>query len=120
MPLEVSQEIQTWLQRRGLGRYLCVIDAPPHPDTQEIDLKRGEEHDVEIPPHMILNDYFGLYSVFGKAYRTYGGPNKFLNIDGIYLCAYEPHMYATEEGRHHHQGAQMGTVDWGILNCEGV
>ena len=36
MPLEVSQEIRTWLQRHGLGGYLCVIDAPPHPEAQEI------------------------------------------------------------------------------------
>ena len=42
-----------------------------------LDLKRGGKYDVKIPPHMILKDYFGLYSISGKAYRTYGGPNKF-------------------------------------------
>mgnify|MGYP000155542260 CR=1 FL=1 len=36
MPLEVSQEIRTWLQRRGLGGYLRIIDAPPHCEAQEI------------------------------------------------------------------------------------
>ena len=88
MPLEVSQEIRTWLQTRGLGGYLRVIDAPPHPDAQEmalqihpdtvtnniiriaLDLQRGGEHDVEVPPHTILKDYFGLYSVSGKVYQT--------------------------------------------------
>ena len=118
MPLEVSQEIRTWLQTRGLGGYLRVIDAPPHPDAQEmalqihpdtvtnniiriaLDLQRGGEHDVEVPPHTILKYYFGLYSVSGKAYRTYGGPNKFFgeisDIDGICLCAYCESVFRIE------------------------
>ena len=92
MPLEVSQEIRTWLQRHGLGSYLRVIDAPPHPEAQEIERHLHPDtvtnnlilftlglqcgvHDVEKPPHTILKEYFGLYSVSGKAYRTYGGPN---------------------------------------------
>ena len=33
MPLEVSQEIRTWFQKCGLGGYLHVIDAPPHPEA---------------------------------------------------------------------------------------
>ena len=88
MPLEVSEYIRTWLQRYGMGGYLRVIDAPHHPEAQEIvrqlhpdtitnnlihsalGLQHSGEHDVEIPPHTILKDYFGLYSVFGKAYRT--------------------------------------------------
>ena len=36
MPLEVSKELRTWLHRHGLGGYLRVIDAPPHPEAQEI------------------------------------------------------------------------------------
>ena len=39
-------------------------------------LKRGGQHEVEIPPHTILKGYFGMYSISGKAYRTYEGPNK--------------------------------------------
>ena len=95
MPLEVSSEIFIWLQRHGLGGYLCVINAPRHPEAQEIapqlyldtvtnnlirsalGLHRGGDHDVEIPPQTILKDYFGLYSVSGKEYRTYRGPNRF-------------------------------------------
>ena len=42
-----------------------------------LDLQRGGEHKVEVPPHTILKDYFGLYSVSGNAHRTYKGPNKF-------------------------------------------
>ena len=79
MPLEVSYEIRTWLQRHGLGGYPRVINAPPHPEAQEIALQlyldtvtnnlirsalglhRGGDHDVKIPPHTILKDYFGLY-----------------------------------------------------------
>ena len=89
-----SQETRSWLQQQGLGGYLRVIDTPAHPDAQEIacrihpntvtnnmihatlDLKRGGEHEVEIPPHTTLKEYFGMYSISGKAYRTYGGPNK--------------------------------------------
>ena len=94
MLLEVSQEIRTWLLRHGLGCYLRVIDAPPHPEAQEITrqlhpntgtnnlicsllgLQRNGYHDVEIPPHTIFKDYFGLYSMSSKAYRMFGGPNK--------------------------------------------
>ena len=36
MPLAASQEIRTWLQQPGLGGYLRVIDAPPHPDAREM------------------------------------------------------------------------------------
>ena len=79
---------------------------PPHPEAQEIErhlhpdtvtnnlilsaleLQRGGEHDVEIPPHTILKDYFGLYSVSGKAYRTYGGPNMFFSEIARILTEY--------------------------------
>ena len=94
MPLTTSEEIRTWLQQRGLGGYLRVIDVPPYPDAQEmarihpdtvtnniiraaLDLKRGGEHEVEIPPHTTLKEYFGMYSISGKAYHTYGGLNNF-------------------------------------------
>ena len=94
MPLSASRETRSWLQQRGLGGYLRVIDAPTHPDAQEIarrihpetvtnnmicaalDLKRGGEHEVEIPPHTTLKEYFVMYSISGKAYRTYERPNK--------------------------------------------
>ena len=94
MPLAASQETRSWLQERGLGGYLRVIDAPAHPDAQVIarrihphtvtnnmiratlDLKRGGEHEVEIPPSTTLKEYFGTYSISGKAYRTYNGSNK--------------------------------------------
>ena len=88
MPLATSQETRSWLQQRGLGGYLRVIDAPTiarriHPDTvtnnmirAALDLARGGDHEVEIPPHSTLKEYFGMYSMSGKAYRTYGGPIK--------------------------------------------
>ena len=71
-----------------------MIDAPAHPDAQAVarrihpdtitnnvirtalDLQRGGDHVVEIPPPMPLKEYFGEYSTSGKAYRTYGGSNK--------------------------------------------
>ena len=71
-----------------------MIDAPTHPDAQAVasrihsdtvtnnmicpalDLKRGGEHEVEIPPSTTLKEYFGEYSISRKAYCTYGGSNK--------------------------------------------
>ena len=65
-----------------------MIDAPAHPDAQAVarrihpdtvtnnmicvalDLKQGGDHEVDIPPSTTLKEYFGVYSVFGKAYRT--------------------------------------------------
>ena len=34
MPLATSQETHSWLQERGLGGYLRVIDALAHPDAK--------------------------------------------------------------------------------------
>ena len=41
-----------------------------------LDLTRGGEHEVEIPPSTTLKEYFSTYSISGKDYRTYGEPNK--------------------------------------------
>ena len=94
MPLTASSETRAWLQERGIGGYLKIIDAPAHPDAQGVarricpeaitnnvlraalDLQRGGDHDVDIPPTSKLKEYFGEYSASGKAYRTYGGPNR--------------------------------------------
>ena len=94
MPLTTSAETHVWLQERGMGGYLKVIDAPAHPDAQQVarkicpeaitnsvlrtalDLQQGGDHDVDIPSAAKLKEYFGEYSASGKAYRTYGGPNK--------------------------------------------
>ena len=143
MPLEVSQEIRTWLQRRGLGGYLHVIDAPAHPEAQEImrqihldtvtnniirsalELQRGGEHDVEGPPHTILKDYFGFYSVSRKAYRTYGEPNKFFGEIARILMEYafadtNPTSMPQKKAAIITKDYQGGTVDWGILTRKGV
>ena len=68
MPLTASAETRAWLQERGMGGYLKIIDAPAHPDAQRVgkevcpeaitnnvlrtafDLQRGGHHDVDIPP----------------------------------------------------------------------
>ena len=77
-----------------MGGYLKIIDAPAHPDAQAVarrispeaitnnelraalDLQRGGNHDVDIPPTTKLKEYFGEYSASRKAYYTYGGPNR--------------------------------------------
>ena len=143
MPLKVSQEIRTWLQRHGLGGYLCVIDAPPHPEAQEIarqlhpyavtnnfirsalELQRGGEHDVEVPSHNIFKDYFGLYSVSRKAYRTYRGPNRFFGEIARILMEYifahtNPTNMLQKKTNIIIKAYQGGIVDWGILTGEGV
>ena len=44
------------------------------------------EHDIEAPAQNILKEYFETYSVSGKVYRTYGGPNRFFgNISRIVI-----------------------------------
>ena len=53
-----------------------------------LDLKRGGEHEVEIPHHTTLKEYFGMYVISGKAYRTYEGPNKFFGEISRILMEY--------------------------------
>ena len=93
MPLAASQETRSWLQERGLGGYLKVIDAPAHPDAQMVarqihpdkvtnnmirvalDLKRGGDHEVKIPPSTTLKEYFGTLSeYYASAYGNEAGP----------------------------------------------
>ena len=94
MLLELTKDPYTWLNKHNLSGYLCVVDALPHPKTQEIarrvhldtinnnqirlvlGLQRGEEHDIEASPQNIIEEYFAKYSVSAKVYRTHDGPNK--------------------------------------------
>ena len=90
-----------------------------------LDLKRGGEHDVEIPPHTVLKDYFGLYSMFGKAYRTYGGPDNFFGEIARILMEYafahtNPTSMPQKKAAIIIKEYQGRTVDWGILTGEGV
>ena len=90
-----------------------------------LGLQRGGEHDVEIPPHTIANDYFGLYSVSGKAYRTYGGPNRFFGEIARILMEYvfahtNPTNMLQKKTNIIIKAYQGGIVDWGILTGEGV
>ena len=88
-----------------------------------LDLKRGGEHEVEIPPHTTLKEYFGMYSIPGKVYCTYIGPNKFFGEIARILMeklSIQTLEYAIEKVSiiiREHQG---GMVDWGILTGEGV
>ena len=90
-----------------------------------LDLKRGGEHEVEIPPHTTLKEYFGMYSISGKAYRTYGGPDKFFGEIVRILMEYA-FVHTNPTSMPHNKAAiiireyQGGTVDWGILIDEGV
>ena len=143
MPLAASQETRSWLQQGGLGGNLRVIDAPTHPDAQEIarklhpdtvtnnmirialDLQRGGEHEVEIPPHTTLKEYFGMYSISGKAYRTYRGSNKAFGEIARILMEYAfVHTNPTSMPQNkafiiirEYKGDK---IDWGIITDEGV
>ena len=98
-----------------------------HPDLvtnnlirSTLGLQRGGEHDIEVPPHTILEDYFRTYSVSGKAYRTYGGPNKFFGDIAKILMEYafahtNPTSMPQKKASIIITAYQGGIVDWGIL-----
>ena len=67
-PMELSTKLKEWLQKHGLEGFIWVVEAPPHPDVQEVAKKlnvdtitnatirkmlglsgSGERH-IEIPP----------------------------------------------------------------------
>ena len=143
MPLAASQETRSWLQQRGLGGYLRVIDAPTHPDAQAIarrihpdtvtnnmiraalDVARCGDHEVEIPPHSTLKEYFGMYSMSGKAYRTYGGPNKAFGEIARILMEYafvhtNPTSMPQNKAAIIIRAYEGDKIDWGIITGEGV
>ena len=143
MPLAASQETRSWLQERGLGGYLKVIDAPAHPDAQAVarrihpdtvtnnmiraalDLKRGGDHEVEIPPSTTLKEYFGAYSISGKAYRTYGGSNKAFGELARILMEYafvhtNPTSMPQSKAAIIISAYEGNKIDWGIITGEGI
>ena len=143
MPLAASQETHSWFQARGLGGYLKVIDAPTHPYTQAVasrihpdtvtnsmvctalDLKQGGEHEVEIPPSTTLQEYFGMYSISGKAYRTYSGSNKAFGEIARILMEYA-FVHTNPTSMPQNKAAiiiseyEGNKINWGIITDEGV
>ena len=90
-----------------------------------LDLKRGGDHEVEILPPTTLKEYFGVYSISGKAYRTYGGSNKaFGEIARILMVYAFMHTYPTSMPQNKATiiiGEYEGNkIDWGIIMDEGV
>ena len=90
-----------------------------------LDLKRGGEHEVEIPPHTTLKEYFGMYSISGKAYRTYGGPNKFFGEIARILMEYA-FVHTNPTSMPQNKAAiiireyEGDKIDWCIITGEGV
>ena len=143
MPITASAATRTWLQEHGMGGYLKVIDAPAHPDAQKtskevcpeaitnrviraaLELHKGGAHDADIPPAAKLKQYFGEYSVSGKAYRTYGGPNKVFGEIARILMEYAfVHTNPTSMPQNKaaliisaYEGQQ---IDWGVITGEGL
>ena len=72
-----------------------------------------------------LKEYFGMYSIFGKAYCTDGGRNKFFGEIARILMEYafahtNPTSMSQNKAAIIFREYQGGTMDWGILNSEGV
>ena len=143
MPLTASAETRAWLQERGMGGYLKIIDAPAHPDAQGVarricpeaitnnvlraalDLQRGGDHDVDIPPASKLKEYFGEYSASGKAYRTYGGPNRAFGEIARILMEYafvhtNPTSMPQNKAAIIISAYEGHRIDWGIITGEGL
>ena len=120
-----------------------VIDAPAHPDAQAVarrispdtitnnviraalDLQRGGDHDVEIPPATMLKEYFGEYSASGKAYRTYGGPNRAFGEIARILMEYafvhtNPTSMPQNKAAIIISAYEGNKIDWGIITGEGL
>ena len=70
MPLEVSKELRTWLHRHALGGYLRIIDAPPHPEAQEI--ARWIHPDIVTNNH--IRSMLGLDEVENMILRPHPKP----------------------------------------------
>ena len=124
-----------------MGCYLKIIDAPAHPDAQQVGknvcpeaitnnvirqalkLQRGGDHDVAIPSAAKLKEYFGEYSASGKAYRTYGGPKKVFGEIARILMEYA-FVHTNPTSIPQNKAAiiiiayEGHRVDWGIITGE--
>ena len=90
-----------------------------------LDLKCGGDHEVEIPPSTTLKEYFGTYLISGKAYRTYGGPNKSFGEIACILMEYA-FVHTNPTSMPQNKAAIIineykgNKIDWGIIIGEGV
>ena len=111
-----------------MGGYLKIINAPAHPDTQVVaalDLQRGGDHDVDIPPASKLKEYFGEYSASRKAYRTYGGPKRTFGENARILMEYafvhtNPTSMPQNKAAIIINAYEGNRIDWGIITGEGL
>ena len=109
MPLSASQETRSWLQQRGLGGYLRVIDSaqnPPWHSDQKYDLRRsgpetwrktrGRNPTLHDPRGILRYVFdFGESVVYLQRTEQVFSKNH-PHFDGIRVCAYQSHEYATE------------------------
>ena len=86
--MALSEEARQWLTDNGLEGFLRITDAPPHEEPEQaatsIDMSEitegvvqaltglqvGGLQLVECPSNEILLEYFRVYSLSSKAYRT--------------------------------------------------
>ena len=90
-----------------------------------LDMKRGGDHEVEIPPSTTLEEYFGMYSISRKAYRTYGGSNKAFRDIACILMEYafvhtNPASMSQNKAAIFTSEYEGNKIDWGIIMGEGV
>ena len=80
---------------------------------------------MEIPPSATFKEYFGTYSIYGKAYRTYGGPNKSFGEIAHILMEYV-FVHTNPTSMPQNKAAiiiseyEGNKIDWGIITGEGV
>ena len=80
---------------------------------------------MEIPPSTTLKEYFCMYSISGKAYLTYGEPNKSFGEIACILMEYAfVHTNPTSMPQNKAviiiNEYKDNKIDWGIITGEGV
>ena len=127
-----------WLLAKGFEGYIWVVEAPPHPDAQDITRKlnintvtnasirkklclsgTGEKH-FEIPQTDALEKYFGKYLTSAKAYKTKEIQNPFfLEIEKFLLevgCVHvNSYWMPKQKAGVIIDTFEVRTIDWGVI-----
>ena len=90
-----------------------------------LGLQHRGEHEIEAPPHHILEQHFGEYWASAKAHCTHGGPNEFFGNLAHFLLEFfyvHANMYNMPKKKASliimtYQG---GAINWGIITEEGI
>ena len=143
MPIPVSDELRSWLERNNLQGFLKVAKAEPHPRVEavmeEIDVSkitnkkvrealgmpRGGFDAVKKVSEEGLCFYFSEYSPSAKAYQAYGGGDEFFHQVARFLLEIgfvSPRFYCMPKKR---VGFIIAAYEgegfnWGLLSVEAL